>query len=143
MTRATMLDHANFTVANLDESIDWYGRLFGYEVVERGVQENVEWCIMLVGEAMICMYEHPKREFIDRFEAGKRGLHYVSHIGIRIDDRKAWEATIEGERVELLYGGEVQMPHGTSWYLSDPTGWEIEVALWDNNRPDFTSVSDS
>lgn len=131
MTTISMLDHANFTVHNLAESIDWYGRVFGYEVVERGVQEDgVPWCIMLAGEAMICIYEHPQREFIDRHEAGRRGLHFISHVGVRIEDRAEWEATIERENLKIEYGGEIVMPHGSSWYLFDPTGWEIEVALW-------------
>lgn len=132
MAFISMLDHANFTVRDLDESIDWYGRVFGYRVVERGVDDGVRWCIMLCCDAMICIYEHPDREYIDRHEAGKRNLHYISHVGVRIDDREEWEQTIEKEGLTIEYGGEIKMPHGSSWYIFDPTGWEIEVALWDN-----------
>jgi len=99
----------------------------------------VRWGVLLCGEAMLCIYEKPEAEFIDRLEASKRGLHYISHVGVRIENQTAWEETIEREGVEILYGGAIQMPHGVSWYVSDPTGWEIEVALWDDG-PCFENV---
>ena len=44
-----------------------------------------------------------------------------------------WEEVIEREGLEVLYGGPVHWPHSTSWYVQDPTGWEIEVALWNDD----------
>ena len=37
---------------------------------------------------------------------------------------------MEREHLELEYGGLVRMPHSDAWYVKDPTGYSIEVALW-------------
>ena len=37
------LDHLNLTVKNLDETVNWYDRVFGFKVVDGAVEENVSW----------------------------------------------------------------------------------------------------
>ena len=66
-----------------------------------------------------------------------RRLHGLSHFGLRIQDRAAWEETVAREQVEVSYGGEVDWPHSSAWYVVDPTGYEIEVALWDDDAVAF------
>jgi lactoylglutathione lyase len=126
----SMLDHANYTVRNLEESIDWYGRVFGFKPVERGVVEGEPWAIIKAGEALLCLYEKTERTYLDRHQLGEADIQTFAHIGLRVEDRAEWLATIEREDVEVLYGGEIECPHSTSWYIKDPTGWEIEVAHW-------------
>lgn len=41
------------------------------------------------------------------------------------------------EGVEVRYGGEVRWPHWSSWYVLDPMGYEIEVALWEGDQVAF------
>ena len=125
-----MLDHANFTVRNLEVSIDWYGRVFGFEPVERGEVEGEPWAIIKAGEALLCLYEKTDRTYLDRHQLGEADIQTFAHIGLRVEDRAEWLATIEREDVEVLYGGAIECPHCTSWYIKDPTGWEIEVAHW-------------
>jgi lactoylglutathione lyase len=131
------LDHVNLTVNNLEESIAWYHRVFGFEVVERDAQQGVAWAIVRSGEAMLALYEYPHQEHIDRFEARKRRLHSVNHFALRISDSDAWRANADHAGVEILYGGAVQWAHSTSWYVRDPTGYEIEVASWNNDTISF------
>ena len=130
--RVKQLDHVNLSVANFDESADWYGRVFGFEVVERGVVENKRWGVLRSGEALLCIYEHPEFRFEGCRAQQGRGIHAIAHFGLRITDRKAWEETIERERVHCIQR-DWRYPHSHSWYVVDPTGWEIEVALWDND----------
>ena len=66
-----------------------------------------------------------------------RGVHGLNHFGLRITDRAGWEKTMEREGIEPEYGGPVRWPHSTAWYIQDPTGYEIEVALWDEGVPRF------
>jgi hypothetical protein len=54
----------------------------------------------------------------------------VAHFGLRITDAEAWLETLEREKVHVLYDGEIDWPHSRSWYIKDPTGYEIEVVLW-------------
>ena len=70
-------------------------------------------------------------------DPGADGHHGPAHFGLRGVDRDAWEATLARERVPVGYGGAVRWPHSTSWYVTDPTGYEIEVACWDDDRVRF------
>lgn len=130
------LDHVNLSVASFDESADWYRRVFGFEVAERGVAENRPWGVLRSGDALLCIYEYPEFRFEDCRTHHKKGVHAIAHFGLRITDRKAWEATIEREKVKCVYR-DWRYPHSNSWYVIDPTGWEIEVALWDNDTVRF------
>jgi len=132
------LDHLNLTVADFDESVEWYGRVFGFVLVEQDVQEGVRWGVIRSGDTMLCVYEYRDCKLEDRFAMRQMGLHGINHFGLRITDRESWEATIAGENLEVLYGGPVSWPHSISWYVKDPTGWEIEVALWNDDQVSFS-----
>ena len=132
------LDHINMTVHDFAESADWYARIFGFTIVEEDVLEDgAHWGVLRAGETMLCIYEYPDLTHEDRFALAKRGLHRISHFGFRVTDRAAWEATMEREGLPVLYGGPLRWSHSTSWYITDPTGYEIEVALWDDATARF------
>ena len=54
--------------------------------------------------------------------------HKIYHFGIRVSDLAAWEGKIKEHRLRLNYGGVIEYPHSRSWYVSDPSGHEIEVS---------------
>ena len=132
------LDHIKLTIDDLDETIEWYGRVFGFEVVERDVQDGVPWAVLRVEDAMLCVYEHPERTKLDRFELQDRGIHGMNHFSLRIEDESNWQKVVDAESLEILYGGIVTWPHSRSWYIKDPTGNEIEVTSWADGKPDFS-----
>ena len=134
------LDHLNLSVVDLEQSTDWYGRVFGFTREEQGLHNGVPWAILRSGEAMLCLYEEPTREFIGHEDLRERGLHGLNHFGLRIDDREAWEALIEREGLVVRYGGRVDWPHSDAWYVVDPTGYEIEVVLWHDDRVRFPAA---
>lgn len=136
------LDHLNLTVNDFDETAEWYGRLFGFEVVERGLQDGARWGVIRSGDALLCIYEHPELEHQDRFVRQRAGHHGMNHFALRITDREAWEEIIEREGLELSYGGRIDWPHSDAWYVKDPTGYEIEVALWREGSPAFPHGGD-
>ncbi|MDH5641674.1 MAG: VOC family protein [Nitrospira sp.] len=124
------LDHINLTVRDFREAVEWYGRVFGFELVEEGVQDGVTWGVIRSGSSMLCIYEYGDSSF----EAGKprreAGFHAINHFALRIEDVETWLKTLEREKLEVLYGGKVEWPHSDAWYVTDPTGWEIEVVHW-------------
>jgi len=128
------LDHINLSVASFENTARWYERVFGFRVVERGVREGRPWGVLRGGDAMLCIYEHAELKFEDSEQLGKRGLHGIAHLGFRITDRDAWLKTVKAENLDTYYW---RYPHSESWYVNDPTGWEIEVALWDNDQVRF------
>jgi len=136
--RVRQLDHLNLSVRDLDESVEWYARVFGFELAERGLSAaGVPFAVLRSDEALLCVYHRPGRESLDGAELERRGLHGFNHFALRIEDREAWEEIVEREGLELLYGGLVEWPHSLAWYVTDPTGYEIEVALWNEGAPAF------
>jgi len=132
------LDHLNLTVRDFAETVDWYGRVFGFEVVQDDIEDGVRWGVIRSGEAMLCIYEHKDFEFEDGCARRDRGQHAVNHFALRITDRKEWEETASRQGLKFGYGGgAVRWPHSTAWYVIDPTGYEIEVALWDDDTVRF------
>jgi len=127
------LDHLNLTVADIDDTIAWYGAVFGFEVVQRGIRNEGPWAILKSGDAMLCVYQHAERTNPARFPHDDQHRHVIYHFGFRITDREAWLAKVDAHDIVLEYGGAVSYPHSTSWYLSDPTGYGIEVALWNDD----------
>lgn len=134
----TRLDHLNLTVRDFEETAAWYRRVFGFEVVERETDaQGRPWGVLRAGDALLCVYEHPEFRFEDADARAGRGVHGVNHFGLRIDDREAWERTMAREGIVPAYGGPVDWPHSTAWYVEDPTGYEIEVALWSDGAVRF------
>jgi lactoylglutathione lyase len=131
------LDHLNLSVHDLAETAAWYDRVLGFELVERSQSRGRQYAILRSGDAMLCVYEHPDRaRLTDELRTG-RAAHGLSHFALRITDRRAWEETVAREAVEVRYGGVIEWPHSASWYVTDPSGYEIEVVLWKQDRVSF------
>jgi catechol 2,3-dioxygenase-like lactoylglutathione lyase family enzyme len=136
--QVTHLDHLNMSVRNFDESAEWYARILGFKVVERGVIDGITWGVLRSGDATLCIYQHP--EFSSPTDEAQinAAVHHVRHFALRITDRAAWEATVKHENLHLEFGGLVTWPHSLAWYIRDPSGYSIEIALWNSGSPDFT-----
>jgi catechol 2,3-dioxygenase-like lactoylglutathione lyase family enzyme len=132
------LDHLNLSVRDFDETVDWYGRVFGFALVEEGVWDGVRWGILRsgrgAGDALLCVYHHPEYSFVDAEASGRRRVHGIRHPGFRISDEAQWRETLEREGLEFE---EIRYPHSRSWYVNDPTGYDIEVVLWNDDRVAF------
>lgn len=132
------IDHLNMTVHDLAESEAWYKKVFGFERVEHGKRNGEPWAILRSGELMLCLYEQartpPLNETSDDWH---KGPLKIWHFGLRVRDKVAWEKTVETYKIPVEYGGPVRYPHSLSWYVSDPSGHEIEVAYWDNDEVKF------
>jgi len=121
------LDHINLTVANLSESIEWYGKVFGFALAESGTTpEGAKWGIVAANDSMICMYEYAGRISADTAE--DTSAHRIYHFGIRVSNLEKWEQTIQEHKLKLYFGGLVEYPNSKSWYIHDPSGHEIEVS---------------
>ncbi|MBX3471603.1 MAG: VOC family protein [Planctomycetes bacterium] len=132
------LDHLNMTVHDLEETAAWYGRVFGFVVVERGrSRDGTPFAILRSGEAMLCVYEHPERGRLTDEARDDLPVHGLSHFALRITDGAAWERTVAAQGLEVRYGGAVRWPRSTSWYVCDPSGYELEVVLWNDDTVRF------
>jgi catechol 2,3-dioxygenase-like lactoylglutathione lyase family enzyme len=129
------LDHLNLTVASFDETVAWYSRVLGFRLVERGVEAGRPWGVIRAGDAMLCIYERP-----DLQAPAADAFHRVSHFALRITDVQAWRATVEQEQLELGHNSPVEWPASTAWYITDPNGYEIEIAAWRDNTIRFAEA---
>ena len=130
------LDHINLSVKDLKNSIDWYGRVFGFELVESGITANgKKWGIVAFNDYMICMSEFAERTDADKIE--DRSAHQIFHFGIRVSDLNRWNQTVKDHQLKLYYGGEIKYPTSKSWYVHDPSGHEIEVSYTEQGRMQF------
>ena len=123
MIRITHLDHVNFRVRDLEESIGFYGQLFGFVVKERGVRDEQLWAIAgLAGAAYLCLYLLPAEELSDQ------GLR-INHFGFHVDGFDQLKEKLQAENVEIMYEGDViDWEHSRSFYIKDPSGHEIELS---------------
>lgn len=131
------LDHLNLTVDDFEATVAWYGRLFGFELVEQGVHDGQPWGVIQSGDALLCIYQRPNRRVASIGEATERGLHRINHFALRIDDKARWEQLARQEQLQWSYPSPARYPHSTAWYINDPSGHQIEVAHWDEGRPVF------
>jgi catechol 2,3-dioxygenase-like lactoylglutathione lyase family enzyme len=132
------LDHINLTVADLKNSVEWYGKVFGFELVESGTTpEGTKWGIVASNDSMICMTEYAGRTDADKSE--DQSTHHIYHFGIRVSELKQWQQIVLDHGLRLYYGGEINYPNSKSWYVYDPSGHEIEVSYTARGRMQFPS----
>ena len=86
MKQVKHFDHLNMTVQNLQESLEWYRRIFGFTLVESGERDLGPWAIVRSGEAMLCLYERAGRTYEIPYGDGPH--HGICHFAIRITDRE-------------------------------------------------------
>ncbi|MCJ8277348.1 MAG: VOC family protein [Bdellovibrionales bacterium] len=92
------LDHINMTVKNLKESVQWYQKVFGFELVETGKSSaGKDLAIIRSGDSMLCLYEYGDL----KHPSSSTETHKTYHFGFRIKDRKEWEEIMEKEEVKV------------------------------------------
>ena len=113
--KALSLDHVNMTVKDLEESVIFYGELFGF--VEK--KDQPEQTSKIIGNENIklCLYEDASLEIGD-------GLN---HFGFHVENFE--------EIVEKCQSMDIVMPYGVvkweksrSVYIVDPNGYEVELS---------------
>lgn len=123
--------HAAISVQNADESIDWYRKCLGFEVVSRGYHEptmsdltvmrrgNVELEIFC-REGSKPMTELRKNPDLDPGEQG------VKHFCLGTDDLDGLMAHLAQYNVEIVVG-PVEMGNLKLYYIHDNSGNPIEL----------------
>ncbi len=131
MLQTTGIDHLNLEVADLKKSVEFYEKLFGFEVLEDCPADNGK--IIGTKAAKLCLYETPGFQ-----EYRKVGLH---HIGFNIENFDDVERRCAELGIDVMYGGTVNWPGSRSIYIQDPNGYELELTeVWGaglhNRQPD-------
>ena len=125
MISVNAIDHLNLTVSDLDASIDFYRRLFGFDIAEDSRGDSRPYVIMgRAGVGFVALHQQS--------DAGPAEGGRINHWGFVVDDFDAVPARLEALGVGALYtdrwpGGVVEYPRSRSLYVADPDGNEIEL----------------
>lgn len=112
------IDHLNLDVKNLDQTVEFYSKLFGFTVLKEQPEENSK----IIGNehVKLCLYQ---RDGFDHFE--KNGFN---HFGLHINNFEDVMQKCTELGIEVYYGGPIEWERSSSIYIKDPNGYEIELA---------------
>ena len=115
------LDHVNFNVKDLNETVNWYQDLFGFEVKEEGFGStgNPYKIIGKPGAIYMALYENNE---------GISDKNSLNHIGFNLDNFDESIKVLKDKGIALGYGGVIDYPESRSAYITDPNGLEIELS---------------
>jgi len=117
MLKTNGIDHLNLEVINLNETVNFYHKLFGFEVLKEQPEENSK--IIGNNKVKLCLYEIPS---FNGYE--KAGFH---HFGLHIENFNDVLQNCKEMGLEIFYGGPLKWEKSTSIYIKDPNGYEIEL----------------
>lgn len=127
-TKIKAIDHINMTVKNLRESIDWYEKVFGLEVKEEG-RSNSGNDYAIVGETgsiMLAIYQLEQGKTLKIDEQSHDG---INHFGVEVEDFDQALINFKQHGVKINYNEAIfDYEKSRSFYITDPSGYEIEVA---------------
>ncbi len=117
--KATSIDHVNIKVKNLEQSVEFYKNLFGFEIKQEENANKLDAPSKIIGNDTIklCLYEVP-----DMSPEGG-----IAHFGFNIKNFNEVIEKCKELGVEVLYGGVVDWERSKSVYIVDPSGYEIEL----------------
>ncbi len=122
--KATIMDHVNMNVKNLEQSITFYKNLFGFEIRKEDNSPNkLDVPSKIIGNDSIklCMYEDP--QMLSENTGGG-----IAHFGFHVENFDDIISKCKELDVEVLYGGPVEFEKSRSVYIKDPSGYDIELS---------------
>lgn len=126
MIRTRAIDHINMSVSDIEQSVDFYRRVFGFEVVEDYRDAQVDpWAIIAIpGAAVLALHQSSQR-------GAPNGLT-LNHFGLVVEDLDEALKHLRNEGVRVLYdsgenGPLIDWGHSNSIYIQDPDGHDIEL----------------
>ena len=116
--KAAGIDHLNLDVKNLNQTVEFYNKLFGFNVLKEQPEENSK----IIGNehVKLCLYQ---RDEFNHFE--KNGFN---HLGIHVKNYEDVLQKCTELDIEVYYGGAIEWEKSSSIYIKDPNGYEFELA---------------
>ncbi len=119
------LEHVNLTVQDLDRSVAFYRKLFGYRVRWQGKATGGEGLVPAahVGDdrCYLALFQAEQPGAVEE-DYGHAGFN---HLGIAVEDLAAVRERAVGLGVEPHF--EPEYEPGRRFYVRDPDGIEIEI----------------
>ncbi|MFS0555030.1 VOC family protein [Brevibacillus sp. 179-C9.3 HS] len=124
--RIKRFDHIQMDVGNLEESIEFYSRVFGFEKKEAGMRTLTRWTIVGNDTGLfLCMHE-----YAEGVGQENEGLE-ITHFGLIVEDFENVMDRLKAFGVELFYDDYVHYHSSRSVYFYDPNGYKLEISEHD------------
>lgn len=121
--------HGGVSVPSLDEAIDWYGRVLGFEVEKKFYIEAAKSHTAMVrkGPLRFEIFEVEDAAALPedrRFPPRDLKTHGNKHVAFRVDDLDAFLAEMEEQQVDIAF--VVKEAFGKGCFIRDCAGNLIE-----------------
>ncbi|XVQ07122.1 VOC family protein [Spirillospora sp. CA-255316] len=119
--------HVGLNVTDLDRSLPFYLRVFGFDVQAEGKEEGRRWAFLgRDGRLVLTLWQQSETAFPTR----AAGLHHLSFQVESIEEVKAAEEVLRELDAAFAYDGVV--PHGEGAasggiFFTDPDGIRLEI----------------
>jgi catechol 2,3-dioxygenase-like lactoylglutathione lyase family enzyme len=117
------IDHIQMTVGDLEENIEFYSKVFGFEIKETGLRAGIRWAIIgNESRIFLCMHED-----VEGKGKENEGLK-ISHFGLIVEDFENVLNRLKEFNVPLFYDHFVEYHSSRSVYFLDPNGYKLEIS---------------
>ncbi|GAA0313950.1 VOC family protein [Actinoallomurus spadix] len=119
--------HVGLNVTDLERSIAFYTRVFGFEVTAEGKEEGRRFAFLgRDGRLLVTLWQQSR----DVARTDLAGLHHLSFQVESIEEVRTAEQVLRGLDADFAYDGVV--PHGEGVasggiFFSDPDGIRLEI----------------
>ncbi|GAA1842800.1 VOC family protein [Actinomadura bangladeshensis] len=125
--KALQMGHVGLNVTDLDRSLPFYQRVFGFEVQAEGKEPDRRWAFLgRDGKLVLTLWQQSDTAFATR----SAGLHHLSFQVETIDEVKSAEQVLRELGAEFAHDGVVPHGEGVSSggiFFTDPDGTRLEI----------------
>jgi catechol-2,3-dioxygenase len=125
--KALQTGHVGLNVTDLDRSLPFYLRVFGFDVQAKGKEADRRWAFLgRHGRLLLTLWQQSDTAFATR----SAGLHHLSFQVESIEEVEAAEQILRELDAEFVHDGVVPHGEGVSSggvFFTDPDGIRLEI----------------
>jgi catechol 2,3-dioxygenase-like lactoylglutathione lyase family enzyme len=125
MSSFPAFNHYALTVSNLEQSIEWYGRLFDSPPV--AVMDEDSFRAALWFEPMFAIHANHHQLDGDVFDERRIGLDHIAFGCTSREELDSWPARLDALGIE--HGEILDRPYGSGLAFRDPDNIQLEFFL--------------
>ena len=140
--------HTGISVANLDESIAWYHRMLGFEVVSRNTQESnpkMTFALLRRGDCYIELFQVVDGKPLPAYRRDPTAdlyVHGIKHFAFQVKDARAASTALKAKGAEIVLG-PVENPRVVFVFIRDNSGNCFELIQFKDQNPPAAGSSKS
>lgn len=115
------VDHVNLYVKNLNQSIEFYTKYFGFQI-KKDLRNSGHAGVILgiQSKLYLCMYELPNEKY-------QSSEVKINHLGFNVENFDETLQIVKLNQIPIPFD-VIQYGVSRSFYITDPSGYEIEIS---------------